>query len=154
MIHERVAIVGSRDWPQPKRIIGYVAFLPIGTVVVSGTEPSSDPSNDRGVDQVAIRAARKFGFETKVFPADWKRFGKSAGPRRNTDIVNYCTRLVAFWDGISRGTKDSIDKAAAAGKPVGIIGINLEWIQGSNASIQGLFQTRELAWTKTDSRPF
>lgn len=40
---------------------------------------------------------------------------------RNTDIIENAEFVVAFWDGQSKGTKDSIDKAVAAKKKVLII---------------------------------
>jgi len=37
------------------------------------------------------------------------------------EIVNNSDILIAFWDGISQGTKDSINKAEIAGKEVVIV---------------------------------
>lgn len=50
---ERVAIVGSRDYPALGEVTAYVESLPAGTVVVSG--------GTRGVDQTAEKAARARG---------------------------------------------------------------------------------------------
>jgi hypothetical protein len=41
-----------------------------------------------------------------------------AGLKRNTDIVNASDIILAFWDGQSRGTKDTITKATKAQKPL------------------------------------
>ena len=49
------------------------------------------------------------------FPADWNRFGRTAGPKRNKQMANYANTLVAFWDGKSRGTKNMIDLAKCRG---------------------------------------
>ena len=106
----RVAIVGSRDYDALGLVRRYVRSLPKDTVVVSG--------GAIGVDSVAADEAQKCGLQTTVYLPNWKTFGKSAGFKRNSQIVNDCDLLVAFWDGVSRGTKDSIDKAAAAGIPV------------------------------------
>ena len=43
------------------------------------------------------------------------------GVIRNTDIINYADEVVAFWDGKSKGTKDSIDKAMALNKKAHVI---------------------------------
>ena len=61
---------------------------------------------------------RAHGLPLFVVPADWKTHGKKAGPLRNTDIVARADALVAFWDGVSRGTRDAIVKARLAGKLV------------------------------------
>jgi len=52
------------------------------------------------------------------FLPDYKLHGKKAPLERNTQIVQYSDILYAFWDGRSKGTKDSIDKAKAMGKKV------------------------------------
>lgn len=112
---EKVAIVGSRDYPLLQEVWRYVRRLPIGTVVVSG--------GARGVDTSAENAAKNspyYGVET--YPADWDRHGEAAGHIRNKQIVNASDRLVAFWDGNSNDTKDSIELAQKAGKPVLVFG--------------------------------
>jgi len=65
----------------------------------------------KGVDKMAEIYADEAEMECKVFLPDWRKYGKSAGFRRNTQIVDACDALVAFWDGKSRGTMDSISKA-------------------------------------------
>jgi hypothetical protein len=37
---------------------------------------------------------------------------------RNQDIVNAADKVVAFWDGVSKGTKNTIDTAKKLGKEV------------------------------------
>jgi hypothetical protein len=53
-----------------------------------------------------------------VFHADWDGLGKRAGFIRNEEVVSYCDVLVAFWDGVSRGTAHAIARARYAGKRV------------------------------------
>ncbi|EPZ47608.1 SLOG family protein [Alicyclobacillus acidoterrestris] len=107
-----IAIVGSRNYPNQDDIFWYINSLPIEDVVVSG--------GARGVDSYAETFARQRGMTVKVFHADWDKYGKSAGYRRNVDIVNYADKVVAFWDGKSKGTKHTIDIARKCGKPVDI----------------------------------
>jgi len=52
---------------------------------------------------------------------DWDKYRKSAGFIRNQQIIDACTFVLAFWDGKSKGTKDTIDKARKAKKPTFII---------------------------------
>jgi tyrosyl-tRNA synthetase len=47
----------------------------------------------------------------KIYKPDWEKYGKAAGVIRNEDIINYSDRVIAFWDGKSKGTKNSIDHA-------------------------------------------
>jgi len=53
-----------------------------------------------------------------VIRPDWATFGKAAGYIRNRQIVADADRVVAFWDGHSRGTKSTIGIANRQGKPV------------------------------------
>lgn len=48
-----------------------------------------------------------------LFRAEWGKYGKSAGPRRNKDMAEFAASfprpsLVAFWNGRSPGTKNMI----------------------------------------------
>lgn len=64
-----------------------------------------------GADALGEAWARQSGIPCKQFPADWSKFGKSAGPRRNVEMANYADALIALWDGSSKGTKHMIDTA-------------------------------------------
>lgn len=66
------------------------------TEVVSGTAS--------GVDSLGERFARERGIACRRFPADWKRFGRSAGYVRNRDMAQYAEALILVWDGSSRGS--------------------------------------------------
>lgn len=114
----RVAVVGSRSYPSMPRVRAAlreladvrIEFPTYEWIILSGGAP--------GVDKVAIEEARRLGFKTEVIAADWKTYGKAAGPLRNTEIVKRADRVIAFWDERSRGTRDVIKKALAAGKDV------------------------------------
>lgn len=108
-----IAVIGSRDFPQLDSVAAYVRGLPSGTVVISG--------GARGVDRVAASAARAAGHTVREFLPDWDRHGKSAGFKRNAQIVEASDRLVAFWDGKSRGTADTIEKARQADLTITVI---------------------------------
>ena len=48
----------------------------------------------------------------EVFMADWKTHGKAAGPIRNSVMIGQDIDLVlAFWDGVSRGTANMVELA-------------------------------------------
>ncbi len=52
----------------------------------------------------------------KLFPYK-KELGKRGGFARNVEMGNYADRGIAFWDGMSRGTKHMIDILENLGKP-------------------------------------
>jgi len=64
-----------------------------------------------GTDQCGKRYARERGYPLELYPADWKTFGRSAGPKRNRQMALVADMLIAFWDGKSRGTLSMIREA-------------------------------------------
>jgi len=112
----RVAIVGSREYPNPKVVEAYVWNMPRENVIVSG--------GARGVDSIAVAKAKSLGMDTVVYEPDWEGRGRGAGLERNTTIVENCDRVIAFWDGKSRGTMDTVRKARATGKPVTVVNVH------------------------------
>jgi hypothetical protein len=77
----KVAIVGSREYPNPSKVRAYIQNLPPDTVIVSG--------GARGVDKCAEKVAESIGLQTEIYPADWHKFGKSAGMKRNQQILRF-----------------------------------------------------------------
>jgi YspA, cpYpsA-related SLOG family len=65
-----------------------------------------------GADTLAITYAEKYNIPIKRFPADWKKYGKAAGPIRNKQMAEYGDALICFWDGVSNGTQNMIDQAS------------------------------------------
>jgi hypothetical protein len=113
----RVGIVGSRNYSLAgiDLIRKFINSLPTDTVIVSGGCP-------QGPDRWAEGAAKMDGYESLIFPADWVKHGRGAGFIRNQTIVDNSDRIVAYWDGKSNGTMDTVRKARKKGIPVTIIG--------------------------------
>jgi len=65
----------------------------------------------RGADSLAERYANEYNIKTLIFKPDWDKYGKAAGFIRNSDIINNSDLVIAFWNGNSKGTLDSINKA-------------------------------------------
>ena len=99
----KVVIVGTRTYPDLEQVRKYVRDLSPDDIIVSG--------GAKGVDETAEGEARKIGMEVISVPAEWNKYGKRAGLMRNDIIVGMADCVVAFWDGVSRGTKYTIDKA-------------------------------------------
>jgi hypothetical protein len=75
----------------------------------------------RGADQLGYRWAWKHQVKHQLFRADWERFGKSAGVRRNHQMAQAGDMLIAFWDGQSPGTAHMVQCMRQLGKPVVVI---------------------------------
>lgn len=77
----------------------------------------------RGADKMAEWYAKKRGYQMHVFPAEWDRFGKSAGYRRNEQMHKFISQFpkrgcVCFWDGSSRGTQHNFQLCQTYGTPL------------------------------------
>ena len=78
----------------------------------------------RGADQLGYRWAWKHAIRHQVFRADWERFGKSAGVRRNFQIAQAGDMLIAFWDGRSPGIRHLIGCMQQLAKPAVVIHVD------------------------------
>lgn len=72
----------------------------------------------KGADTLGKEWAGVHQLPVKMFPADWTKYGGSAGPIRNEQMGDYADALVAFWDGKSRGTLHMISYMRRLGKAV------------------------------------
>jgi hypothetical protein len=75
----------------------------------------------KGADLLGKKWADENNIPVVEFPANWTKYGKSAGPVRNIEMADYATHLIAFWDGESKGTKHMIDTAKKKHLKVGVI---------------------------------
>ena len=80
----------------------------------------------RGADTAGHMAARGRGLNTGRFHADWEKYGRAAGPVRNTEMLKFLIRrreqgqeprVLAFHENMaeSRGTANMVKQAQRAG---------------------------------------
>ena len=74
-----------------------------------------------GADSLGEIYALENNLEILSYPADWDKFGKKAGVKRNAEMINDADALIAFWNGNSQGTKYMIDIATKKGKMIRVI---------------------------------
>ena len=101
----KLIIAGSRtftDYQLLKRTLDKLLINKTDIEIVSGAA--------RGADKLGERYAAEHGYKLTHFPADWSK-GKGAGFIRNNEMALYADALVAFWDGLSRGTAMMIELA-------------------------------------------
>lgn len=115
----RILVCGSR-WlggEHATLVLGELHHCRPGTVIVHG--------GASGADRLAGSAAHVLGLVVCEYKADWARLGRSAGPTRNTIMLESGVDLVvAFWDGVSPGTRDTLTKARAMGIPCRVVGVD------------------------------
>lgn len=79
----------------------------------------------RGADTHARKACEKHGIDFIEFPAQWDKFGRSAGPIRNQQMLleGRPTHGLAFHQDLekSKGTKDMVQRLKRNGVAVTVI---------------------------------
>ena len=112
----KVIIAGGRnfdDFDKLRQVCDEFLKDQINIEIVSGAY--------KGADLLGERYAAERHHPIKQFPANWRRYGKSAGLKRNTEMADYADALIAFWDGESKGTKHMIELATLAGLKVKVL---------------------------------
>lgn len=113
----KVIIAGTRDFTDYKTLVDTVerTCWPITEIVSGGA---------RGADVLGQSYATEKKLDLRVFLPDWNKHGKAAGPIRNREMAQYADGLIAFWDGVSRGTGNMITEATNAGIKTHVVHYN------------------------------
>ena len=66
-----------------------------------------------GIDISGEAWARRQVIPFKIYPADWDKHGRAAGPIRNRHMANYADCLIAIYrrDNLTPGTRNMIKEA-------------------------------------------
>lgn len=118
----RVIIAGSRSFNNYELLKQKTDYL-LSSVSVNH-EIHIVCGGARGADELGAQYAREKGFIVDLFPADWDKYGKSAGYRRNVQMAENADAVIVFWDGKSRGSKHMIDTAKEKALPYRVIRYN------------------------------
>jgi hypothetical protein len=138
----KLGIVGSRNCPLTYEDI-YFPILDFYDMIDTNFQLSTDikkvivSGGAGGADALAKEFIEKYNMDQKTlalngneykrvfeyieYLPDWDKFGKSAGPIRNQQIIDDSDALLAFWDGKSPGTRNSIELARKKKIPTLII---------------------------------
>ena len=112
-VHDRtliLGIVGSRNFTDYDMFCRHVdEFVKNNhvTSIVSG--------GARGADSMAERWAHEHNVPIMVYHAEWTKYGRSAGPRRNMKIVADSSYILAFPSKDGHGTQNTIAFASKKG---------------------------------------
>jgi hypothetical protein len=110
----RVLVTGSRNWADVTAVWQSLdAQAALGPMVLVHDDCPT------GADKIADDWARARAVPVERHPADWGAYGKSAGPRRNQEMVDLGADVcLAYPEAVSRGTRHCMSRAEAAGIPV------------------------------------
>lgn len=119
----RFVVSGSRNWTNQGFIHDRLAELRQHLISTGEVADASHITivhgGARGADALAAAAATSLGMNTEAHPADWKRWGKAAGMRRNREMIDSgCLGVIAFPMPDSIGTLGAIGYAQRRGLPV------------------------------------
>ncbi len=112
----RLIIAGGRDFTDLTFLRQSMSFF----VDIYDDDPITEVvcGMARGADLAGRLWAGEKGIPVKEFPANWDKYGRSAGHIRNGQMGDYADQAVVFWDGKSRGTSHMINFMEAVKKPV------------------------------------
>lgn len=107
----QILVCGGRDYRDTKLICdildSYLNDYPHSLSIIEG--------GASGADHIAFQWATRNNVPVTTVQAEWKWFGKFAGPIRNQQMIDMKPDVVlAFPSGTSRGTYDTINRATHA----------------------------------------
>jgi len=114
----RVAVVGSRkytDFNGLKNVLNHIRMI---SCIISG--------GAKGADALAEKYAEEHNLPCKIFLPKFKTDPKTPYHARwyiarNKEIVDNSDIVIAFWDGKSKGTKNTITYAKKQKKEIKVI---------------------------------
>lgn len=117
----KVIVAGSRGFNDYKflelKLDNFRKYKEIDNfTIISGTA--------NGGDRLGEEYAHKRNFSLEYYPADWDKFGKSAGYKRNEQMADIADVCIVFWDGKSKGSKHMFDIAQRKGLETYLIKYN------------------------------
>ena len=113
----RILLFGTRGFNDRKRFHNDMCDM----IETHADEPILFISGaaNTGADRLIIEWCRKFGYPCLEMPADWKNpkgfneklgYNPTAGFERNESMARIATYGLGYWDGVSTGTADMIDR--------------------------------------------
>ena len=91
---KKIVIAGCRDYDNYDEAKRYIDFYLSETrkqnqiIIISGMA--------NGADKIGERYAKENGFKVERYPAEWGKYGKSAGPIRNRQMAEGAILLFVF----------------------------------------------------------
>jgi hypothetical protein len=118
----RVLVCGDRNWTDAQLIHDMLCDVAEGhldriSCVIDGMA--------RGADTLGHAKAERLGLDTERYRAQWDRYGRGAGPKRNQQMLTEGRPdlVLAFHDDLdnSKGTRHMVGLARKAGVEVRVV---------------------------------
>jgi len=107
-MNEYILVAGSRNFVDAETL-AKILTENVGTedIIVEG--------GAKGVDGMARQWAEARDINVVEIKADWEKYGRAAGPKRNDEMTKFIAerggKALFIWDGESKGTKQCISSA-------------------------------------------
>lgn len=111
----RVLVTGGREYSDKLRVWEILDGVHLETPISLLIHGQAT-----GADRLAGDWAAEHGVRVSASPADWKKYGRAAGPIRNREMLDENPNLVVAFPG-GKGTANMVKVARAAGLHVVII---------------------------------
>jgi len=108
------AVAGCRDYKHYEPIANILR-----TYIIFGRD-TIVTGDATGIDTITDQFGKRNNIPVGTFKANWHKYDLAAGPIRNEKMIKECDELIAFWDGKSKGTRNSIGWAVEMRKPIHI----------------------------------
>lgn len=106
----KLLVVGSREIKD----FDLCGLIPLGVeLIISG--------GANGIDRLAEKYADENKIPKLIIRPQYESYGRAAPIKRNEEMVRLCDELLVIWDGVSRGTKYTMDYAKKLGKKMRVI---------------------------------
>lgn len=120
----RLIIAGSRSWTSYHHLIE--AAKHFNQHYQPGNEIQIISGGAKGADALGEQLAREYGLDLYIMPAEWSKYGKSAGYRRNKEMAEYADGCIVLWDGVSKGSEHMMNLAKEHGLELLVVTLKAE----------------------------
>ncbi len=119
MIKARIIICGGRHFNDYDALETLVDSV-IAEIGLNNDEIEIISGHCEGADTLGEQYAKNHGLACILFPAEWSKYGRSAGPIRNSQMIEHASKsqnpiVVAFLSSRTKGTLDTVKKATKRG---------------------------------------
>jgi hypothetical protein len=114
-----LAVIGGRDFKDYDLMCQVLNDMKFKKIVSGGA---------RGADILAEQYCKEFKIDNIIYRPNWDiEAAKPHGYERNVFMIHEAHEVVAFWDGVSPGTKHCIELARKKGIPLRIIPYHISY---------------------------
>ena len=108
----KIAVIGGRDFGDYD-LLSEILRKEDPCIIISG--------GAKGADKLAQRYADRHNIAIIEYAPEYNKYGRSAPIVRNKIIVEQSDKIIAFWNGQSKGTANVIELAKRTGKDVRVV---------------------------------